>query len=82
MSSKEESVAKNVTLYTMIGICLRWVLYSFPILDLVWLFLFLSLSVGFGGASIGLAKEINDWRLYAIGFVLVVIGLLPIHDLF
>ena len=82
MTTNEDFLAKNIILYTLVGLFLRFVLYGLPSIDLTWLYLGLSLLVGFGGGGIAWGNRIKNPRFYVYGIIVVVIGLLPIHYLF
>ena len=82
MAPNEDFLAKNIILYTLIGLVLRFVIYGIPRADLIWLYLGLSLLVGFGGGGLAWGKRIDNQRILLYGLVAVILGLLPIHYLF
>ena len=82
MVTNEEFLAKNIILYTGVGLALRFVLYGLPRIDLIWLYLSLSLIVGFGCGGIAWGRKIGNPRIYVFGIVVAVVGLLPLHYLF
>jgi len=81
MTSPEEFLSRNIILYSFVGFALRFVLYQLPRIDLVWLYVVLSLFVGFGGGGIAWGNRMKQRRITVIGIILVIIGLLPFHIL-
>ncbi|MHA1636733.1 MAG: hypothetical protein ACTSUO_03175 [Candidatus Thorarchaeota archaeon] len=82
MTTNEEFLAKNIILYTGVGLALRFVLYGLPRSDLIWLYLVLSLLVGFGCGGIAWGRKINNHRIFVFGILIAVLGLLPLHYVF
>jgi hypothetical protein len=82
MNELEDFLVRNMTLYSAVGLALRFVIYGMPSLDLVWLFVVLAFFIGNGGACLAVARSYERPRFYIIGIVLVVIGLLPFQLLF
>ena len=52
MNEFEDFLVRNMTLYSALGLALRFVIYGMPSLDLVWLFVVLAFFVGNGGACL------------------------------
>ena len=77
MSDLEGRIARDVTLYTIIGMLLRLMIFNLPSLDTVWLFVILSLCVGVGGALLSLGQMTNNRNQSILGFCFAVIGLAP-----
>ncbi len=82
MNELEDFLVRNMTLYSALGLALRFIIYGPPSLDLVWLFVVLAFFVGNGGACLAVAKTYRRPRFYIIGVILVVFGLLPLQLLF
>ena len=82
MATNEEFLAKNIILYTGVGLVLRFVLYGILGIDPIWLYLILSLLVGFGCGGIAWGQKIRNHRISVFGLVIAIIGLLPLHIVF
>jgi hypothetical protein len=82
MDSLEATISKDVTLYTVAGLLLRFVLYGAQPLQLIGLFVTLSFLVGVGGALLALGRQGYGKRMTYTGFLLVIIGLLPLQYFF
>ncbi len=82
MPSTEDFIVRNMTLYSVLGLALRFILYGIPLLDLVWLYVVLSFLVGIGGTSLALGREFNRTNYLVLGVFLVILGLLPLQWLF
>ena len=82
MPANEDFLAKNIIIFTNVGLILRLLLYGFPRGDLIWLFIGLSLFVGFGGGGLAWGNQSKNQRITLYGIIAVVFGLLPIHYLF
>jgi hypothetical protein len=82
MPEIEEMIARDVTIYTILGLFLRFVLYGLPLLELAWLYAILSLFVGVGGAFLSWGTKANSKKHMLIGIILAIIGLLPVQYLF
>ncbi len=79
MDSFENSVVKNLVLFSLVGLLLRFLLYGIPRVDIMWLYIVLSFLVGVGGVFLSLAKEYKLSKYYAVGCIFVFLGLLPYH---
>ena len=77
MSGLEERIARDVTLYTIIGMILRLMIFNLPSLDQVWLFVILSLCIGAGGALLSLGRMTHNNHHSVVGLCFVIIGLAP-----
>ncbi|MDF1539838.1 MAG: hypothetical protein P1Q69_13140 [Candidatus Thorarchaeota archaeon] len=82
MNELEDFLVRNMTLFSAIGLALRFVIYGMPSLDLVWLWLVLAFAIGNGGALLAVAKTYERPRFYIYGIILVIIGFLPLQLLF
>lgn len=82
MNKLEDFLVRNMALYFAVGLALRFVIYGFPLLELVWLWVLFAFIIGNGGALLAVAKSYERPRFYIYGIVLVVVGLMPIHLLF
>jgi len=82
MPEIEEMIAKDVSIYTLLGLFLRFVLYGLPLLELAWLYATLSLFVGVGGAFLRWGTKTNSRKHLLLGIILAIIGLLPMQYLF
>ncbi|MHA1906576.1 MAG: hypothetical protein ACW98Y_04725 [Candidatus Thorarchaeota archaeon] len=82
MTEFEDFLVRNMTLYTALGLVLRFIIYGAPPLDLVWLFVVLAFFIGIGGACLAVARTYERSKFYILGISLVVIGLLPIQLIF
>ena len=82
MDSLEAEISKDVTLYTFVGLLLRYVLYGAQPLQLIGLFVTLSFLVGVGGALLALGREGYGKRMTYVGLLLVLVGLLPLQYFF
>ena len=81
-SEIEDILVRNMALYTVVGLVLRFVIYGSPSLELVALYVILALCIGVGGTVLAVARDFKRSQYYPIGIVLVAIGLLPFHYLF
>lgn len=77
MPDLEGRIARDVTLYTIIGMLLRLMIFQLPSLDQVWLFAILSLCVGVGGALLSLGQMTHNKHQSVLGLCFVIIGLAP-----
>ncbi len=82
MNEFEDFLVRNMTLFSAVGLALRFVIYGMPSLELVWLWILLAFLIGNGGALLAVAKTYERRRFYIYGMALVVIGFLPIQFLF
>jgi hypothetical protein len=82
MPNLEEKIARDVTLYTIVGMLLRLMIFNLPSLEKVWLLAILSLSIGAGGALLSLGRITNDKHHSILGLCLVIIGFTPWQFLF
>ena len=81
MENPEQFLSINITLYTVLGVFLRFVIYGPPSLEGVGLFMALSFVVGVGGGLLALGLRIDRRNWSIIGILLAIIGLLPFHYL-
>lgn len=77
MPDLEDKIARDVTLYTIVGLLLRLMIFSLPPLNHVWLFVILSLCIGAGGALLSLGRITHNKSQSILGLCLVIIGLAP-----
>jgi hypothetical protein len=77
MDKLEDFIIKNLALFTLFGLLLRVLLYGVPRVNLIWVYLSLSLLVGVGGVFLSLAKDYKLSTYYVVGCVFVLLGLLP-----
>jgi hypothetical protein len=77
MTGLEDRIARDVTLYTIVGMLIRLMIFNLPSLNLVWLFVILSLCIGAGGALLSLGRMTNNKNQSILGLCFVVIGLAP-----
>jgi hypothetical protein len=77
MDTLEDFIIKNLVLFTLVGLLLRVLLYGVPRVNLIWVYLALSLLVGVGGIFLSLAKDYKLSKYYAVGCSFVLLGLLP-----
>ena len=82
MTSIEDFIVRNMTIYSALGLALRFILYGLPMLELVWLYVVLSFLVGIGGTGLALGREFNRRNYLLLGVVMVILGLLPFQWLF
>lgn len=82
MQNLEDKIARDVTLYTIVGMLLRLMIFNLPSLDKVFLFAILSLSIGAGGALLSLGRTTNNKHQSILGLCFVIIGLAPWQYLF
>ena len=77
MPDLEERIARDVTLYTIVGMLLRLMIFSLPLLNQVWLFAILSLCIGAGGALLSLGRISHNKFHSIMGLCFVIVGLAP-----
>jgi hypothetical protein len=77
MQNFEDKIARDVTLYTIIGMLLRLMIFRLSELNHVWLFVILSLCIGTGGALLSLGRITHKKSQSILGLCLVIIGLAP-----
>ena len=77
----EDFIVRNITIFSCVGLALRFVLYGLPSLGLVWLYVLLSFLVGVGGAALAVGREYQRQRYGMVGILLVILGLLPFQYL-
>ena len=77
MQSLEDKIVREVTLYTIVGMLLRLMIFSLPSLNHVWLFVILSLCIGAGGALLSLGRFTHNKFHSILGLCFVIMGLAP-----
>ena len=82
MRSLEDFIVRNMTIFSLLGLALRFVLYGLPLLELVWLYVLLSFLVGVGGTALAVGQEYKRTKYGIVGILLVILGLLPFQYLF
>ncbi|TFG13722.1 hypothetical protein EU537_05550 [Candidatus Thorarchaeota archaeon] len=81
MPEIEDMIVRDVSIYTLLGIFLRFILYGIPLVRLVWLYATLSLCIGVGGALLRWGRKTGNRKHLLFGTILAIIGLLPIQYL-
>jgi hypothetical protein len=77
MPELEDRLARDITLYTVIGMLLRLMIFSLPPLNQVWLLVILSLCIGIGGALLSFARITHNNSHSIVGLCFVIVGLIP-----
>lgn len=82
MTNVEDFIIRNLAIFSVLGLALRFIIYGLPLLELVWLYVVLSFLIGLGGTALAIWKEYSRQSYALLGIVLVIVGLLPFHYLF
>ncbi len=82
MARLEDFIVRNLTVFSALGLALRFVIYGLPILQLVWLYVLLSFLVGLGGTALAIGREYDRQNYSILGIILAILGLLPFQFLF
>ncbi|MFW9907435.1 MAG: hypothetical protein ACFFEF_02565 [Candidatus Thorarchaeota archaeon] len=78
----EAFIVRNLTIFSALGFGLRFMIYGIPSIEMIWLYVLLSVMVGVGGSLLALGREFQRTKFSVLGVVFAFLGLLPFHYLF